>query len=296
MSNLSLRNVFRILLIIVLFSNVLASSTDFAQAKQESMEGRTIQETEQEDRSIPNVEQSSDVTASQQTVDIEFGASTVFIENIGQFDGQVRFQTQIEKATVHFMDDSIWLTLLEAIEPIPPSDSSPFEPPKQQELPAMQARKGVHVKMDVTGSNPHPEIVPFGAIETHYSYFIGASSDDFRTDVPAWQGIRYVDLFPGMDMEIKSAGDHIAWEFIMTDPALFYEKNNNVVNQGIRRHLAGQKRLSPKNGSVDVRTEVGSLGLPQVFLDGNQVSPELDNNQVVIPIPPQTASVPALEN
>ena len=231
MSNLSLRNVIRVLLMAVIVSNALASSTAFAQAKQESTTamGPNIQETEQEHRTISTDARPSDGTEgaveSQPTAKAEFGRSAAFVENVGQFDPRARFQAQVNGTDMYFSEDAIWFTLLE-----PPAKDPNEDHPgaildglvaEQQE-----PRKGVNLKVNLVGSNPHPTLEPFDQVATSFSYFAGSDPSNWQSDVPVWGGIRYVDIYPGMNLEITSEKDHLIWQFLITDSSRFHDKNN----------------------------------------------------------------------
>ena len=67
-------------------------------------------------------------------------------------------------------------------------------------------RKAANIKLSFVGANPHPRIEPFDRLDTVVSYFIGNDPDKWRPDVPVWGGVRYVDLYPGVDLEITSEG------------------------------------------------------------------------------------------
>ena len=67
-------------------------------------------------------------------------------------------------------------------------------------------RKAANVKISFVGANPHPRIEPFDRLDTVVSYFIGNDPDQWRPDVPVWGGVRYVDLYPGVDLELTSEG------------------------------------------------------------------------------------------
>ena len=43
------------------------------------------------------------------------------------------------------------------------------------------------------------------------SYFIGNDPAGWRSDVPVWSGVRYVDLYPGVALELSGEGRELAW-------------------------------------------------------------------------------------
>ncbi len=43
------------------------------------------------------------------------------------------------------------------------------------------------------------------------SYFIGNDPAGWRSDVPVWSGMSYVDLYPGVTLEVSGEGRELAW-------------------------------------------------------------------------------------
>ncbi|MCB9155391.1 MAG: SBBP repeat-containing protein, partial [Caldilineae bacterium] len=66
------------------------------------------------------------------------------------------------------------------------------------------------LKLTFPGSNPDVRIEPFDPLTTTVSYFIGNDPDQWHPAVPVWAGVRYVDLYPGIDLEIGAAGARLA--------------------------------------------------------------------------------------
>jgi hypothetical protein len=58
----------------------------------------------------------------------------------------------------------------------------------------------IALKLTFPDSNPDVRIEPFDPVTTTVSYFIGNDPEQWRPAVPVWSGVRYVDLYPGVDM------------------------------------------------------------------------------------------------
>jgi len=243
---------------------------------------------------MPSLEQASDASVGtvrgQQTTTAESVSSIFFIENVGQFDLRARFQAQYNGATTYFSEDAIWFTLLEP--PARGKNENRYSAildglAAEQQKP----RKGVHLKVNLIGSNPHPTIESFNRIATNFSYFTGNDPSNWQTDVPAWDGIRYVDVYPGMDLEITSEQSRLVWQFLVTDASRFYDKSNQAVQQGIRIKIAGHQRLQAQNNTLDIATDVGTLSLPIIRVNGTELLPDVDaNGDLIIPTPAQTST------
>lgn len=128
----------------------------------------------------------------------------MFIENVGQFGAGARFQVRGSGGAMYLAEDGIWLTALEQqkenIEQNPKKIADQRIQTSQKETP----RKGVNLKQSFLGANPHPRLEPFNRLNTRVSYFIGKDQSKWQRNVPVWGGVRYRDLYPGIDLEITS--------------------------------------------------------------------------------------------
>ncbi len=137
---------------------------------------------------VPAPEQALELTPTAQLT----LSSVIFVENVGQFRPDVRFQVRgATGGSIWLAPDAIWLMLLE---------SGGAEG-------AGQTPQGVHLKFSFVGANPTPEIEPFDQLDTQVSYFRGQDPAQWRTGVPVWRGVRYKDLYPGVDLELTSEGE-----------------------------------------------------------------------------------------
>ena len=60
----------------------------------------------------------------------------------------------------------------------------------------------MHLRLRFAGANPQPRLEAFQRLETHVSHFLGNAPTKWHADVPIWAGVRYLDLYPGMDLEV----------------------------------------------------------------------------------------------
>ena len=58
----------------------------------------------------------------------------------------------------------------------------------------------VNLKLSFVGANPEPEFRPVGRSDTKVSYLLGADRQSWRSDVPVWTGVRYEEIYPGLDL------------------------------------------------------------------------------------------------
>ncbi|HHY55624.1 MAG TPA: hypothetical protein GYA08_09315 [Chloroflexi bacterium] len=113
--------------------------------------------------------------------------SLLFVENIGQFDPSVRFLARVGDETLWLLHDALWV-------------SRPVENDRWLAL-----------RLSFADANPTPLLEPFARQDVQINYFIGADPAGWRTNVPVWSGVRYVDLYPGVDLEVYAQRGQWAW-------------------------------------------------------------------------------------
>ena len=62
--------------------------------------------------------------------------------------------------------------------------------------------RGANLKLTFPGANPHPRLEPFNLLDTRISFFRGSDAVTWWGAVPVWGGVRYVELYPGIDLEL----------------------------------------------------------------------------------------------
>ena len=196
----------------------------------------------------------------------------MFVQNVGQFDPRVRFYVPSQNGAIWLTEDSLWLTILEAPEPKAnhPEDAAPV-----QETEDLESRQGVAIRLSFAGANPSPEITPIGRLETSVNYLIGNNPAEFRTDVPVWSGVRYVDLYPGIDLELGGENGRLVPRLVARQGAdlsavrLQVEGADSVELLSPRRVVRGKGSiLSISEGSgIKVATNLGEFTLPLLALE-----------------------------
>lgn len=140
------------------------------------------------------------------------GSGPLFIENVGQFGPGARFRSSADGATLWLADDALWLVA----EPGPPAGPWRSDELARQlaartdsTVAPSRAARGSAVRLRFVGANPTaPE--PFGRRSTRLSYYLGADAANWFTNVPAWSGVRYAGLYPGVDLILGGETGHRA--------------------------------------------------------------------------------------
>ena len=114
-----------------------------------------------------------------------------FIENVGQFPGAGRFVLPGHGGYTWAASDGIWMTRLATAQ-------LPTVPGKLSGQNQYAGGNNLHLRF--ANANLSAELIPFGRIDTHVSYLKGADQTKWHTDVPVWRGVRYVEIYPGIDL------------------------------------------------------------------------------------------------
>jgi hypothetical protein len=122
------------------------------------------------------------------------------------------------------------------------------------------------IKLSFPGSNPNPKLEPFERLETVISFLKGSDPSRWHTKVPAWGGVRYKELYPGVDLVLEGEGGRIKmrWEAL---PRAELER--------LRLRVEGAREVSLEGGSLILVTDVGEFSLRLPVLEGADGSPEV---------------------
>jgi hypothetical protein len=181
-------------------------------------------------------------------------APLMFIENVGQFDQRARFQVRGDNATLYVAEDGLWVTV--------------------------GAGSGHRLKLSFVGTNLQPRLEPFNRLDTHVSYFVGSDPANWRADVPVWGGVRYVGLYPGVDLEVTGDEGRWAWQLVC-------RADCQSALPHVRLRVEGADALSLDGDVLRLSTALGEYALPLLQVVGaegaNLASPAITGDQVVWP-------------
>ncbi|MGB0387711.1 MAG: SBBP repeat-containing protein [Ardenticatenaceae bacterium] len=215
--------------------------------------------------------------------------SVMFIENMGQFDEDARFHVYGGDLDLWLANDALWITLLEA--PTQQEQPDAFDPEAHLRLPSeevYESRQGVNLKLSFVDANPQPEIEPFNLLETKMNYFKGSDSNKWRSNVPVYGGVRYKDIYPGIDLELTSENGQSVQQFVANSHA-----NLDAVQLRVEGAEEMELLVNHRSGEtvgLTVKTAIGDVTLPLFGLvapNKNRLNsshtPILNNNQLRAP-------------
>jgi len=188
-------------------------------------------------------------------------APLMFIENTGQFDPQVRFQAMGEKGTMFLTTDAIWFTVLEPAESSVSrgADTVSADGGLDSEN---EGGRGVNVKLSFVGANDHPEVIGVNGVDTRVSYLLGSDPAEWEADVPAWGGVRYKELYPGIDVELTSDNGHLVHRLITRPGADL---------NAVRLRTEGAEAVALEGDSLLLTTTSGELVLALLRVEGTML-------------------------
>jgi hypothetical protein len=245
------------------------------------------------DPSSPSVITSPDPSQTAQTTS-QF--SLTFIENVGQFDPKARFSVRGSIGTLYLAEDALWFTVLERL---PMDELGAWDRGLEPADHVDQPRRGVNLKLSFPGASPHPRLEPFNRLDTKVSYFIGNDLANWHPDVPVWGGVRYVDLYPGVDLEITSQNGQLVQRLAVRDmPDSLAPSPDRSWGRGVRLRVEGVDALTLDHNALRLVTAVGDFRLPllqAVAADGSPLNlptapPEVDGHEISAPFAPASAT------
>lgn len=192
-----------------------------------------------------------------------------FIENVGQYGPEApRFRGGWGATALWAAEEGLWITRVDR----PAGRRSDGRRPAGRQAPAWSeiglpgtvddsrqaAASAILVSFE--GANPHPQIEPFHPLPVRVAHFTGSRT---AGAVPAWAGLRYVDLYPGIDLEVEALFGSLSWRVVAhagADIARF--------KPAVRGALA----LSRDGTAFRASTVSGELTLPAFQLSGAEIS------------------------
>ncbi|MBI3958664.1 MAG: SBBP repeat-containing protein, partial [Chloroflexi bacterium] len=215
----------------------------------------------------------------------------LFIENVGQFDPSARFHVLGGDGLAWVTEDGLWLAVGFAVESpkseveSPQSEVSSPQSPVADPLLPVASSPVTHLRLSFPGANPHPQIEPFGRRETRVSYFYGNDPAGWHADVPVWSGVRYADLYPGIDLEISAEKGAWAWQFVV--------RNSQFPVDQISLRIEGADGLALDGDRLSISTGAGPAILDLPALAGIERSwfppAALVGDRVMAPFAARTA-------
>ncbi|MEA3342222.1 MAG: SBBP repeat-containing protein, partial [Chloroflexota bacterium] len=189
-------------------------------------------------------------------------SSLLFVENVGQFDERARFQVRGGAGTMWLAEDALWISITEHVEPSKRPTAQTCQHADLQLADLQPANlQVVNLKLSLVGANPHPRIEPFDRQINVIHYYRGNDPSQWHTDVPVWGGVRYRDVYPGVDLEVTGESGRWVWRLVVHDSQF------DISN--VRLLVEGSETVAAQDGYLHLTTEVGDFTLPLLSVEGS---------------------------
>ena len=204
---------------------------------------------------------------------------SLFVENVGQFPDAVLFQILGGAHAVRLTHDGLWLTLQEV------SDSSSEVGSSLEKLFSDEKsvpRRVANLKLSFVGANPKPVLRPFGRSATKVSYLVGSDAQSWRSDVPTWTGVRYEEIYPGLDLELGWVDGLLDWRMIPRS------KEGLASLRNVRLRVKGATQVRSGTQHLELETALGGLSIPLLKIrstEGLAPSVSTQNSSMVVDAP-----------
>jgi hypothetical protein len=214
-----------------------------------------------------------------------------FEENVGQTAPEVRY-------VAHGGKYELFLTSQEAVVALRPSGHFDFSPRHRfSTLRAMRElrRNGRPVdrmtvlRLQLEGANPQPQIAGTDLLPGKVNYFIGNDPKKWHTDVRAYGKVKYVGVYPGIDLLFYGNERHLEYDFVVApgaDPA------------AVALHVQGARKMRlDSSGDVVVSVSGGEVRLekPVIYQQVNGERHEVAGNYAIADNHRVTFSVPSYD-
>lgn len=129
---------------------------------------------------------------------------------------------------------------------------------------------GYAYQVNFLGSNPDAQLIPDHPSETRYNYIIGTDRSKWASNVRAYSGVTYRDLYPHIEARVYAQDEGLKYDLIAypgSDP-----------RKDIRLQYTGPTKMKLKDGHLHVYTTMGEIieVAPYAF----QI---INNNKIEIP-------------
>lgn len=177
-------------------------------------------------------------------------AGVSFVENVGQFNPEVRFQARAGDLTVFAGSDHLWLTWRIGDSGLDPRDATV----------GFSTVRTVNLRLTFPGCSSDPLVKGEDSIPTRLSYFVGTEATQWQGSVPVWQQVRYQGLCSGVDLLLDGLGGRLRFRLIADRPqdlsALrpVLEGAENFTSDGEALILSDGTRLELPTVSAELRS------------------------------------------
>lgn len=180
-----------------------------------------------------------------------------FQVNQGQFDPEVKFACRAGRSTTYFTSTETVLVLRKALSGVQHLPGSPLGP--GQRVQALEealeaAAPPAVIRLSLDGSNPESQPSPLDRLSARFNYMRSSDPSAWRFDVPAYRAVRYVGIYPGVDLVCQGQSQQLKYDFTV-------RPGGEVASIRLRVKGADSVTLDD-HGNLVLRTSADDVVLP----------------------------------
>jgi gliding motility-associated-like protein len=169
-----------------------------------------------------------------------------FIENKGQWEEQVLFETGVPSGTLFleknaltydFYDEKTFSRLMHR-----------HHETTHQAGPSTLKRHAIRISFPY--SNSSPAIIPSGKLSEYNNFYIGSDRSKWASRVSLFKKLSYMGLYEGVDMHLYGVGDALKYDFVI-------HPGSDVSR--IKMEYEGADQLYLKSGKLAILTSVNTI-------------------------------------
>ncbi|HEX7316605.1 MAG TPA: SBBP repeat-containing protein [Pyrinomonadaceae bacterium] len=179
---------------------------------------------------------------------------SVFEESAGQAGGRVKFISRGARHTLALGVEGVTLALLKGGGKEGSGSASNGRAPGENASSRRAPEPSYQlVNMRFVGANPRAEVLGEGALAGRVNYFVGRDTSKWRSNLRTFKGVRYRELYPGVDLVFHggSDGTQLEYDFVLAPGA---DPRN------VRLRFEGADRIGlGKDGELLLHTKEGTI-------------------------------------
>ncbi len=225
-------------------------------------------------------------------------ASYLIMENVGQYASEARFLIQQGDQRLWLTEDALWLMVPDVAESAGGAGSWGMDRrghPLRREQRLPRVLSGTAIRFTFPGANHQAILEPFGRASTRVSYLIGNDPSRWQREIPVWSGVRYHDLYPGIDLVIGDrARGAVPWRLEAQPGADLHAVTLRIEGADAVTAERDGLRLDLKGHPVEVMLPTWLPG-GQASLVGSTVTAQAGEGVFALAPQPEGLAEPALD-
>ncbi len=211
------------------------------------------------------------------------GPADGFVPNRGQWAAPALYKTNLQNGSLFFAAGAFRYTFWSA------EDRSRCHDLRHDKRPVAGEKIRCHAyEMRFVGAAASPQLAPGKALPHYHNYFLGNDPQKWAGGVPVYSTLRYKNVYPGIDVQLRRGGEDAKGEFVAVDRRFHPPhpregegvKWDFIVAPGadpsaIRLEYNGVTPRITSEGELELKTSVNTLreGAPYTYqiINGQQV-------------------------